>query len=169
MTTAASSGPPFSLHPAVFVLEEAMTQASLRRLIDLPGVDDLELKALMKPRYADPDARDEFPEIDALTSALFGLTGDAAEAVELPADWPENLRDIHRLSGADLAEAFEAMGWDVTDKRRKPLRLMPHYALPLALAVRGVAGELPFQAEADHPVTDWGAGLAADAARFRKR
>ena len=28
--------------------------ASLRRLIDLPGVDDLELKALMKPRLADP-------------------------------------------------------------------------------------------------------------------
>lgn len=142
-----------------------MTNASLRRLIDLPGVDDLELKALMKPRYADPDARDEFPEIDALTRALFGLSGDEAEAVALPDDWD----DIHRLSGADLAEAFEALGWDVTDKRRKPLRLMPHYALPLALAARGVAGELPFVPEPDHPTTDWGAGLAADAARFRKR
>ena len=142
-----------------------MTNTPLRRLIDMPGVDDLELKALMKPRYADPDARDEFPEIDALTSALFGLTGEAAEAVELPADWD----DIHRLSGTDLAEAFEALGWDVTDKRRKPLRLMPHYALPLALAIRGLAGELPFHAEPDHPTTDWGAGLAADAARFRKR
>ena len=83
-----------------------MTQAPLRRLIDLPGVDDLELKALMKPRYAESDARDEFPEIDALTSALFGLTGDAAEAVALPEDWD----DIHRLSGADLVEAFEALG-----------------------------------------------------------
>jgi len=142
-----------------------MTQAPLRRLIDMPGVDDLELKALMKPRYADPDARDEFPEIDALTSALFGLTGEAAEAVALPADWD----DIHRLSGADLVEAFAAIGWDVTDKRRKPLRLMPHYALPLALAARGVAGELPFHAEPDHPTTDWGSSLAADAARFRKR
>jgi len=141
-----------------------MTQAP-RRLIDLPGVDDLELKALMKPRYADPDARDEFAEIDALTRALFGLTGDDAEAVERPADWD----DIHRLEGADLAEAFEALGWDVTDRRRKPLRLMPHYALPLALAIRGVAGDLPFVAELDHPATDWGAGLAADAARFRKR
>ncbi|WP_312144112.1 hypothetical protein [Brevundimonas sp.] len=142
-----------------------MTQVSLRRLIDLPGVDDLELKALMKPRYADPDAREEFPEIDALTSALFGLTGEAAEAVALPDDWD----DIHRLEGGDLAEAFEALGWDVTDKRRKPLRLMPHYALPLALAIRGVAGELPFHVEPDHPATDWGSGLAADAARFRKR
>lgn len=146
-----------------------MTHAPLRRLIDLPGVDDLELKALMKPRYADPDARDEFPEIDALTQALFGLTGDEAEAVELPDDWPEALHDIHRLSGSDLAEAFEALGWNVTDKRRKPLRLLPHYALPLALAARGVAGELPFVAEPDHPTTDWGSSLAADAARFRKR
>lgn len=142
-----------------------MTQAPLRRLIDLPGVDDLELKALMKPRYADPDARDEFPEIDALTQTLFGLTGDAAEAVVLPADWD----NIHRLEGPDLVEAFEALGWDVTDKRNKPLRLLAHYALPLALAIRGVAGELPFIAEADHPTTDWGAGMAAEAARFRKR
>lgn len=142
-----------------------MTQTPLRRLIDLPGVDDLELKALMKPRVADPDARDEFPEIDALTQTLFGLTGDAAEAVALPADWD----NIHRLEGVDLAEAFEALGWDVTDKRNKPLRLLAHYALPLALAIRGVAGELPFIAEADHPTTDWGAGMAAEAARFRKR
>jgi len=142
-----------------------MTQAPLRRLIDLPGVDDLELKALMKPRYADPDARDEFPEIDALTQALFGLTGDTAEAVERPADWD----NIHRLTGPDLVEAFKALGWDVTDKRNKPLRLLPHYALPLALAIRGVAGEPPFIAEADHPTTDWGAGMAAEAARFRKR
>ena len=165
MTTAASWRPPFSHHPPSVVLRRAMTQTPLRRLIDMPGVDDLELKALMKPRYADPDARDEFPEIDALTQTLFGLSGEAAEAVTLPDDWD----DIHRLSGADLVEAFEALGWDVTDKRRKALRLMPHYALPLALAVRGVAGELPFHAEPDHPTTDWGASLAADAARFRKR
>lgn len=65
--------------------------------------------------------------------------------------------------------AFEAEGWDVTDAKRKPLRVLPLFALPLALAVRGVAGELPFVAEPDHPTTDWGAGLKADAARFRKR
>ena len=143
----------------------AMTQASLRRLIDLPGVDDLELKALMKPRYAEPEARFEFPEIDALTKSLFGLTGDEAEAVVLSDDWD----DIERLQGADLADAFEAIGWDIMEKRRKPLRLMGHYALPLALAIRGLAGELPFVAEPDHVETDWGSKLAAEATRFRKR
>ena len=44
-----------------------MTQTPLRRLIDLPGLDALEVKALMKPRVADPDALAELlrdPEID---------------------------------------------------------------------------------------------------------
>jgi TctA family transporter len=41
--------------------------------------------------------------------------------------------------------------------------------LPLALAMRGVAGALPFHAEPDRPVTDWGSNLKAEATRFRKR
>lgn len=142
-----------------------MTQATLRRLIDLPGVDDLELKALMKPRHADPDARDEFPEIDAAARAVFGLSLDEADAVVLPDDWD----DIHRLSPAEQVDAFEAEGWDVTDARRKPLRMLGHWALPLALAMRGVAGALPFHAEPDHTPGDWGSSLAAEASRFRKR
>jgi len=68
-----------------------------------------------------------------------------------------------------MVEAFEAEGWDVTDKKRKPLRLLPHLALPLVLAMRGLAGELPFVAEPDVKETDWGSSLAAEASRFRKR
>lgn len=142
---------------------------TLRRLADLPGVDDLEMKALMKPRLADPDERHEHPEVDAATVAAFGLTQDEAEAVDLPADWPGALTRLDRRSPAELVAIFEAEGWDVTDARRKPLRVLPLLALPLALAARGVAGTLPFVAEADHPTTDWGAGLKAEAARFRKR
>ncbi len=136
----------------------------LRRLLDLPGVADLELKALMKPRHADPDARAEFPAIDETARSAFGLTVEAAEAFSLPADWD----GIERLEGFDLTDAFAADGWDVTDDRRKPLRILPHFALPLALAMRGLAGELPFQPEDTTP-EPWGAGLAADAKRFRKR
>lgn len=141
----------------------------LRRLADLPGIDDLELKALMKPRLADPDERHEHPEVDEVARAAFGLTLDEAEVTALPADWPGHLQGLHRQSPAELVEAFEAEGWDVTDKRRKPLRLLPLFALPLALAARGVAGTLPFAAGPDHPVTDWGANLKAEAGRFRKR
>lgn len=151
-----------------------MTQAPatpgvLRRLIDLPGLDALEMKALMQPRLADPDLRpgllDDHPDIDEAARAAFGLTLDQADAVALPADWD----DIHRLPPADMVEAFAAEGWDVTDKRRKPLRMLAHWALPLALAMRGLAGALPFAPEPDHPATDWGAGLKSEAARFRKR
>lgn len=141
----------------------------MRRLADLPGVDALELKALMKPRVADPDLRHEHPEVDAVSVEAFGLSLDEAEAVPLPPDWPDALKDLHRRSPAELVEAFEAEGWDVTDSRRKPLRVLPLFALPLALAARGVAGALPFAPEPDHPTTDWGANLKAEAGRFRKR
>ena len=138
---------------------------TLRMLRDMPGVDDLEMKALMKPRFADPDVPEGRDDIDALSVALFGLSLDAADEVERPADWDR----IERLSPSDMIDAFEAEGWDVTDKKRKPLRLLPHLALPLALAIRGVAGELPFFAEPDVKETDWGSNLAAEASRFRKR
>ena len=146
-----------------------MTQATLRRLIDLPGIDALELKALIKPRAADPDELHEFPDIaeaiDETARAAFGLTPDEAAAVARPADWDA----IERLDPADMAEAFAAEGWDVLDTRRKPLRMLAHWALPLALSMRGIAGALPFQAEPDQPVTDWGSSLKAEASRFRKR
>ena len=136
----------------------------LRRLIDLPGVADLELKALMKRDFAEPEARVEFPEIDACSRALFGLTADEAEAVERPADWD----DIETKPAAAQVMAFEDAGWDVTDDKRRPLRVLGHFSQQLWLAVRGVAGELPFQAESNEPEA-WVGKLAAEAARFRKR
>ena len=135
-----------------------------RRLIDLPGVADLELKALMKRDFAEPEARAEFPEIDACSTALFGLTAGEAEAVERPADWDH----IETKPAAAQALAFEDAGWDVTDDKRRPLRVLGHFSAQLWLAVRGVAGELPFQAESNEPER-WVTKLTAEAARFRKR
>lgn len=144
-----------------------MTQI-LRRLIDLPGVADLEARALLKPGHADPARRDEFPEVDAVLVAVFGLTAEEAEDVVRPDDWD----GIERLSPADQAEAFEAEGWDVRDARRKPLRMLAVMAEPLALAMRGVAGALPEAAFVPEPAeekSDWGSAMAAEATRFRKR
>ena len=144
-----------------------MTQI-LRRLLDLPGVADLEAKALMKPGYADPSRRDEFPEVDAVLVAVFGLTAEQAEDAARPDDWD----GIERLSPQDQADLFEAEGWDVRDAKRKPLRMLAVMAEPLALAMRGVAGTRPDAAFAPAPAeekSDWGSGLAAEAARFRKR
>ncbi len=134
----------------------------LRRLIDLPGVAELERKALMNPRYADPDEAPAFPEIDACAKQAFGLTLEEAEAAR-PADWD----GIDRRPDRDQVLAFEAAGWDVTDDRRRPLRMLGLFKLPLWLAVRGIAGALPFHA-APEPAADWGASLAGDAKRFKR-
>ncbi|MBU1347769.1 MAG: hypothetical protein KKA16_12585 [Alphaproteobacteria bacterium] len=144
-----------------------MTQ-TLRRLLDLPGVADLETRALMKPGYSDPARRDEFPEVDAVLVAVFGLTAEQAEDAARPDDWD----GIECLSPLEQAEAFEAEGWDVRDAKRKPLRMLAVMAEPLALAMRGVAGTLPdapFVPEPAEEKSDWGSDMAAEAARFRKR
>jgi len=136
----------------------------LRRLIDLPGVDALEYRAILKRDFAEPQARAEFPEIDACTSALFGLTADEAEALPRPEGWD----DIECKAPAVQAAAFEALGWDVTDEKRRPLRVLGHFSGPLWLALRGVAGSLPFVPESDAPQA-WVSKLEAEAKRFRKR
>jgi hypothetical protein len=133
-------------------------------LVDLPGVADLEFKALMKPAYAEPERRAEFPEIDACLKAIFDLTADEAESVQMP----DELDPIAHLEPRDQVAAFEAAGWDVTDDKRRPLRMLHQFGLPLWLAVHGVAGTLPFAPDDDTP-DPWASKLAADAARFRKR
>lgn len=136
--------------------------AGLRRLIDLPEVAALEYKALLKSRMGDEDARPEFPEIDEAVRAATGLTPDEADEIAHPADWD----NIQRKPLRQQVGAFEAEGWDVTDDKRRPLRTLVHFAHPLWLAIRGVAGEIPFQPE-DEP--DPGASsLAREAARFRR-
>jgi hypothetical protein len=132
----------------------------LRRLIDLPGIAELEEKALMKPRYADDDARSEFPEIDDCSRALFGLTADEADEVPRPEGWDR----IERRPPREQADAFEAEGWDVTDAKRRPLRMLGHFNVQLWLAVRGIAGTLPFHAEKEPDAQT--SSLAKDAALF---
>lgn len=138
---------------------------ALRRLIELPGIADLEYKALLKSRMADLGAEAEFPEIDQAATAAFGLSVTQADDVARPAGWD----NIENKDPAAQAAQAEAEGWDVTDKRR-PLRMLGVLAAPFWLAVRGVAGELPFVA--DTAVEDDEAAmlarLAKDASAFRK-
>jgi hypothetical protein len=143
-----------------------MTRSALRRLIDLPGVADLETKALMKPAYADPDRRADHPEVDACAKALFGLTGDEADATPLR----DSLDPIEPLSPREQADAFEAAGWDVTDDKRRPLRMLRQFGPALWLAIHGIAGQLPHAPDDDDEApADWASKLAQDAAKFRRR
>jgi hypothetical protein len=139
-----------------------MSNTPIRRLIDLPGLRDLEYKALMKPRMADVDARPDFPELDECSTALFGLTADEADDVERPEGWDR----IDLKPERDQVAAFEAEGWDVTDDKRRPLRLLGHFSTQLWLATRGVAGTLPFISDAKPDLLS--SSLAAEAARFRR-
>jgi hypothetical protein len=137
----------------------------LRRLIDLPGVDDLEYRAILKRDFAEPEARQTYPEIDACTTAHFGLTADEADALPRPPGWD----DIGLKAPGVQVAAFEAAGWDVTDDKRRPLRVLGHFSGPLWLAIRGVAGTLPFAPEPRPTQDGWAAKLEAEAKRFRKR
>ena len=107
-----------------------MASPPLRRLIDLPGVADLEFKALMKPAYADPERRADYPEIDACAKSVFDLTAVEAESVQMP----DELDPIAHLEPRDQVAAFEAAGWDVTDDKRRPLRMLRQLGPPLWLA-----------------------------------
>ncbi len=137
---------------------------ALRRLIDLPGVADLEYQALLKREFAEPEARTEHPQIDDCSRANFGLTAEQAADHPRPADWDK----VERRPLPAQVAAFEAEGWDVTDDKRRPLRVLGHFNQQLWLALRGVAGSLPFQPDDARP-DPWGSSLAAEAARFRKR
>jgi len=135
-----------------------------RRLIDLPGLKALEHKALMNTRYAEPDARSQYAEIDACSVAVFGITADAAEATPRPVGWDGiDLKPI-----AQQVEAFEREGWDVTDDRRRPLRMLSHFNVQLWLALRGVAGALPFAPVDEEAPSRWAASLQADATKFKR-
>ena len=139
-----------------------MPKTPLNRLIDLPGVRELEGKALMNSRYADADARQHFSEIDDCSRAIFGLTADEADDVARPEGWDR----IERKPVREQIIAFEAEGWDVTDDKLRPLRMLEHFNVQLWLALRGVAGTLPTKVE-DEP--DFGAAsLAAEVKRFQK-
>jgi hypothetical protein len=120
----------------------------------------------MKPAYAEEASRAQFPEIDELSLKLFGLTPDQADEIERPDGWDR----IERKPPAQQVFAFEDAGWDVTDDKRRPLRMLGQFSAVLWLALRGVAGTVPFLPDPDEDKPgEWGAGLAADAARFKRR
>jgi hypothetical protein len=92
------------------------------------------------------------------------LTGDQAEAAARPDDWD----DVELRSIADQVRAFELEGWDVTDNKRRPIRLFRQFNQQLWLAIRGVAGGLPFHAD-DAEGSALESKLSREAARFRRR
>jgi len=71
-------------------------------------------------------------------------------------------------SAQDYARDLEAEGWDVTDDKRRPLRMLGQFSSQLWLALRGVAGTLPragtWTCAAPPPTRRW-AGSATRSSR----
>src|ERR1700709_10200 len=127
----------------------------LRRLIDLPGGNDLEYRAILKRDFAEPEARSYSPGSAKCSRALSATPAEQAEDHPRPAGWDKP----ERLPIPAQVAAFEAEGWDVTDDKRRPLRVLGHFNQQLWLALRGVAGSLPFLPDDDRP-DPWGSSLA---------
>ena len=82
---------------------------------------------------------------------------------------PDGWDRIERKPERDQIIAFEAEGWDVTDDKGRPLRMFDHLNAQLWLAVRGVAGTLPYEGDKEAAAeVDLTAALAAEAAKFRR-
>ena len=76
---------------------------------------------------------------------------------------------IDHLSPREQVAAFEAAGWDVTDDKRRPLRMLRQFGAPLWLAIHGVAGRCRI---ARPMMTNRATGPRSsppDAAKFQRR
>ena len=56
----------------------------------------------------------------------------------------------------------------MTDNKRRPLRMLEHFNLQLWLALRGVAGTLPFAAQPEETPSEWSSSLKSDLEKFKR-
>lgn len=135
-----------------------------RRLIDLPGVRDLENAMVLHLRVRGPagELNDRFDEV---SKRLFGTT--QAEALpqepEVDEDDDQAVWDAYDALLTKIMDPdWAALGWDVRDDLGRELLVLPHFSMQLAAAALGAAGQLPSE---DQPVepAKLEASLAAEA------
>ena len=141
----------------------APSSRSLRRLRDIQGIAALESRALFDPSIRSYSGGWFDEQIEQLSSKLFGFTLDELELDTADEKHLAVISAAHAPMGEEL-QRFAALGWDVADEHGRPLLILPHFAFQLAAAALGVMGHLPSQ---DVSAEDWGAAMAAEAARFR--
>lgn len=145
-----------------------MSEAPMRRLRDYPAIDELEHRSVLDTNLLAPAAiaHPETGIADAIKS-VFGL--DLSVFVKWLFDDDGSAREAYAVipnTEAEVVPFFAELGWDVTDKRGQPLRMLYHYVLPLYAAIRGDAGAtLPGAPLAK--TEDWAAAMERDARKFR--
>ncbi len=101
----------------------------------------------MKRDFAEPEARAEFPSWTSARSSSSRSPPTRRRTSRAPRAGTGRAPADPRPGGR---ASRRRAGTRPTDKRR-PLRIFGHFNQQLWLAIRGVAGSLPFQAESDEP------------------
>jgi hypothetical protein len=136
----------------------------LKRLRDLPGVMPLERRAQLDPSLAADAARYREDEFDRVSRLNFGVTFEEALDLWDSDESDDPINPIMAFSEHDEAALFHKQGWDVTDEAGRPLLVLKHFNVQLALVIGGL---LQLTQTVD-PET-WGEGLEAEAERFKRQ
>jgi hypothetical protein len=166
----------------------AETRFVLRELAGIAGIEARLARIAAHPNPAWAPERDGLQTaIDDVSRALFGITEEETrfevETETAPISPGPGTLDAVRYEQAfaflydadcDAADLiFEAMGWDVTDGQGDWLECLHAFSRQIICAARGLRGHAPTGAPDDKAVqkaaSDWGASLAEEARRFRRK
>jgi hypothetical protein len=136
-------------------------------LRDLPGIAALEERLVRIEAHPNPEWA---PEIDGLwdhvarvSRSLFGIDTEEFDVDE--ADDEEFVAFMQR--------ELEAAGWEFTDGNGRRLHAFEYLVGVIAAAQQGLAGRLPDQPASDEEIQErageWGASLADEAAKFKRK
>jgi hypothetical protein len=170
-----------------------MTGAKAAKYVlrDLPGVAELEAlidKIDSHPNPAWAPEQDELPAlVDRVSRALFGITRDDtrfdhegaladglsfSEAEAALDRWEQNFGFLYEDDDAPVRLIYEAMGWDVWNEEGGWMQALDCLDRQIVCVMKVLRGHLPGDLDdeaAKVGAQDWGAKLAADAAKFRGR
>jgi hypothetical protein len=153
-------------------------RGELKKLLEQPGVSDLEREAVLDPRLATESSFDD-AKVQRASRKAFGFRADETPNALLEAlsqgredlDYEEDfepiwseMEDTLAVDDYQLVALFNGLGWDVTDERGRPLLVLGHFKYPLYLVANNI---VPLRAQ---PVSneDWEAALKQAAAKFHR-
>lgn len=156
-----------------------------RRLIRMPGIRDLEARALLEGATKDRHT-DEFAlKFHETCQSLFGITefethfkypdayyvGELSEEEEIKLEEQEEEYEAqfetHKMDWEeDIVEYLHRYNWDLTDDRGQPLHLAKIICRVIEAVAKGIKGKAP-DAEVI-AAKDWGEQFKKDVTKFLK-
>ncbi|MBI1198687.1 MAG: hypothetical protein GC203_12555 [Phenylobacterium sp.] len=128
---------------------------------ELPGIADLERRALLEPQLRSLVGAVTCPEFDQSALELFGTTSPDFQEGLGDDDWTGIYGDLPE-DDREMVAYFATKGWVVSDGYGRPSYMLEPYLL---LLCGHLAGKLPLNAQVS--AARWGSNLAEEAKRFR--